>query len=879
MSTSGGSHISVIRNSASQTDPDSLSAFVKLDTNASAYCDIVWNESLVRFEIDLGPLDSSNAQGCTTYQQLRENVDSLEQLSQSTTTVVKLQHILHGLNQLITFMDLLMGLECIQLAGTSIVWGILDVLLKLSVTSKKFSSFVDMFEETAGNLDRFGDFKFLLKQDASLGCKLIDSLADVVACWVLIIRALRYSTRDAKLDTKWALVEVNHKKYRDSIQARTQHLKDKSEAHHVKHITSHTKHGFLIRDLEKLTTGFVQSTDMFASDGHIVPCRNNIPYPQNPHFCFRQKELDAIRSALDHDPGDIKFRTFAVWGMGGIGKPQLALAYAREREAKGVPVILWVNSETQIDIYQSFTNIAELLELEDRKMSVEWLLVFDNVENPDLIRICLPVSPKGPVLITSRADIVAVDPASQGIEIDVFTKDEGAEFLRSIIKRKSYSETENQPPVQLAERLGGLPLALNLMATQIRTKRAKISVFLHNYEADFERYHKTPEKGVQNTYYRHSLETVYRTSFLSLHGGSIPLLGVFCFVAPDGVPEEIFKPVQVQSGIPELEFCHQSSEFEDVIEQLTSVSLIGRDPDTETFRVHRLMQEQYRIWAGPEGRRKCFLMAAKLLCQAFPRYLMECGAWSQFRILINVAFDVCEDKTSIEYAHLLMSAASVEYESGKAKNALSLIDRAMEIRKDLLPPDHEEIANLYNNYANIYLTREVTPESLNAAEQTLLRALEIDMKKDKFERNKILHTRQLNLTTTYIHANNFEKAEHHVAEAQRFAVNHFGPKSHFWASGESKRGNIMFQQHKFEEAKKHFQNAHEVYLKANENHPSTSSAEMKLGDVAMEQNRVDDAIKLYEQAHLKFQMNEIEKGDRGDSARAIWKLSKAYEKK
>jgi tetratricopeptide (TPR) repeat protein len=160
---------------------------------------------------------------------------------------------------------------------------------------------------------------------------------------------------------------------------------------------------------------------------------------------------------------------------------------------------------------------------------------------------------------------------------------------------------------------------------------------------------------------------------------------------------------------------------------------------------------------------------------------MECGAWSQFRMLIKVAFEVCEDKESIEYAHLIMSAASVECESGNAKNAYPFIDKAMEIRKRLLPPDHEELANLYHNYANIHLTYEVTPKTIDGAKRTLHKALEIDMTKPEIERNKILHLRHLVLALTYTLDGDYDQAWTHIDNAQRYAVETFGPKCHFWA--------------------------------------------------------------------------------------------------
>ena len=109
-----------------------------------------------------------------------------------------------------------------------------------------------------------------------------------------------------------------------------------------------------------------------------LPC-HFIPLPDNPRFTARENELSFIHESLDHKPTSLQHRECALWGTGGIGKTQLALAYAYERKEDGkVPAILWVNSETQLDIYQSFLEIASMLDLDgasDRSESTNLFVV------------------------------------------------------------------------------------------------------------------------------------------------------------------------------------------------------------------------------------------------------------------------------------------------------------------------------------------------------------------------------------------------------------------------------------------------------------------------------------------------------------------------
>ncbi len=109
-------------------------------------------------------------------------------------------------------------------------------------------------------------------------------------------------------------------------------------------------------------------------------------------------------------------QTEAISGLGGIGKTQTALEYAhRYRENYGA--VLWVTAETEQTLNTGFSDIARILELAEkdgdpyqRKAIVHWLqsqqhwlLIFDNADNPDLLRDFLPRQHRGDVLLTSRA--------------------------------------------------------------------------------------------------------------------------------------------------------------------------------------------------------------------------------------------------------------------------------------------------------------------------------------------------------------------------------------------------------------------------------------------------------------------------------------------
>lgn len=122
------------------------------------------------------------------------------------------------------------------------------------------------------------------------------------------------------------------------------------------------------------------------------PKRHFIPFQENKDFFPRDDVLPLMRACLDHDPAEKHQRSMLLWGIGGIGKTQLALAYAYERMDQGLKTILWISSETTDTILQSFTEISVKMKLpgavdggqheNNRGLLLEWLR---NSRQSDLI--------------------------------------------------------------------------------------------------------------------------------------------------------------------------------------------------------------------------------------------------------------------------------------------------------------------------------------------------------------------------------------------------------------------------------------------------------------------------------------------------------------
>ena len=154
------------------------------------------------------------------------------------------------------------------------------------------------------------------------------------------------------------------------------------------------------------------------------------------HFVGRDENITEICEALQYDGSR---KTAVVHGLGGMGKTQLALAYA-QRHKDEYSAVFWVNSKDADTLKQGYAAaarriycdhpslvhlkaVAEGSDLDEAAEAVRrwlssagndrWLVIYDNYDTPKLpghnklgtfdIRPFLPEADHGAILITTRS--------------------------------------------------------------------------------------------------------------------------------------------------------------------------------------------------------------------------------------------------------------------------------------------------------------------------------------------------------------------------------------------------------------------------------------------------------------------------------------------
>ena len=167
-----------------------------------------------------------------------------------------------------------------------------------------------------------------------------------------------------------------------------------------------------------------------------------------------------------------------VCGMRGVGKSQLAAAYARECEKAGWSFVAWMDASSREALVAGLAGLAVDMGIDDGKGDPDAaacrcvnrlnsgegdrLLVFDNVDDFDDLAGLVPRSDGLRVLVTTTVASPG-DNAGCLIAVGAFMRPQSVDFIR---ERTGVDDTDGA--ARLAEALGDLPVALAQAAATIK---------------------------------------------------------------------------------------------------------------------------------------------------------------------------------------------------------------------------------------------------------------------------------------------------------------------------------------------------------------------------------------------------------------------------
>jgi transcriptional regulator with XRE-family HTH domain len=267
----------------------------------------------------------------------------------------------------------------------------------------------------------------------------------------------------------------------------------------------------------------------------------NIP-ARNLAFTGREDLLAAVRERLQAGHAAV---VQALYGMGGVGKTQLAAEYAH-RFAGSYALAWWINAEQSGLIGDQVAGLGKMLGcipagaaneavraavLTELRQRDRWLLIFDNAEVPADVAPWLP-GDGGHVLITSREH--GWDEVATPVEVGVLSRAESIEMVQRRVPRLTKADAD-----RLGSELGDLPLALAQAAGFMADTGMLASQYLGLLQT---RAGQLLDRGAPGSYPRSlAAATALTADRLTDHDPAAAELASLCaFLAPEPIPEYLF---------------------------------------------------------------------------------------------------------------------------------------------------------------------------------------------------------------------------------------------------------------------------------------------------------------------------------------------------
>jgi hypothetical protein len=348
----------------------------------------------------------------------------------------------------------------------------------------------------------------------------------------------------------------------------------------------------------------IQVNNFYARSTPPTPQRLAVGnVPQAPlAFQPRADLMAALRAA---GPGVAIVRS--VSGMRGVGKTQVAAAYARECINAEWRLVAWVNAEDTAELLSGLAVVADRLEISRPDASLEelgalvrerlqadgenCLLVLDNATALAPLRRYIPAAGKAQVVITSTSLLRL----GVSVPVDVFAEDEAIEFLAE--------RTGNSDPggsADLSRELGYLPLALAQAAAVITAQHLPYQRYLDRLRdlplADY--LIPTDDDPYPRGLAQSVVLSIDALTATGQAGLCLTLLDLIALLSPVGVSRDLLNAAGPAGALPT---SADSTAIDAALGQLATASLLTFSADDATVTAHRLVTRVIRERHASDG--------------------------------------------------------------------------------------------------------------------------------------------------------------------------------------------------------------------------------------------------------------------------------------
>ncbi|KAJ7437600.1 P-loop containing nucleoside triphosphate hydrolase protein, partial [Mycena galericulata] len=332
--------------------------------------------------------------------------------------------------------------------------------------------------------------------------------------------------------------------------------------------------------------------------------------PPSRIFHGRQDILDKMYHFFTSNIGTQHI--YVLHGLGGAGKTQIALKFVNESSSR-FSNIFFIDTSTSATIETVLKNIAVMKHSGDSQQDgllwltsqvEEWLLVFDNADDPSInLHDFIPQCNHGNVIITSRNPGLRVYAAESHSHVAEMEEDDAAALLLKSAAQATTVGTK-QIATEIVQALHYLPLAI-VQAGAYISKSQDLDSYLTLYTKN-QAWLLSDKPAQSHDQYAWTVYTTWQMSFNQLKPLAATFLQLCSFLYHQGISQEIFSYASKYrySGLfkeelkEPLEFLSQflgptgewdSLQFLHVTNEVQAYSLISFDAEKKLFSIHPLV--------------------------------------------------------------------------------------------------------------------------------------------------------------------------------------------------------------------------------------------------------------------------------------------------
>ncbi|TPX25061.1 hypothetical protein DIZ76_010510 [Coccidioides immitis] len=651
------------------------------------------------------------------------------------------------------------------------------------------------------------------------------------------------------------------------------------------------------KDIENAIQRFQQSSPL--PEAEPLDSEFTVPFDltgirYTAQFIGRVSELAQLRELLLSNEFNRR-KVVVLQGLGGIGKTQLAIEFAR-RYQESFSSIFWISGKTREMLLHSLASVTRRLAsdqndeaiVEDMKDSKgiekrakealnwfalkgnnKWLIIFDNVDKDPSgeveddeafpVEDFFPGADQGAIIITTR--LRQLQELGDFIHLRTMAQDDALELLAASGKSSVFKDENddwNSETLELIKKLDGLPLAIVLAGSYISRTGMKVARYAQLYSEEWGRLQgKRGPRDYSNGNLSTSLTISYREIARTDQLAATLLLFLSSFDNQD-IWYGLLEHGKSGWDAPEWfeEIVSDEVNFYTVIGTLSDYSFVEKKENAEGYSMHPVVQQWCQGYLkSAKNCKSIYIAAFACICNAIPSTNEQKFWILQQRLLPHANrllpffqenFSVLECLNDSKILEVVSRLGQLYTEQGKLAQAEVVLRRTLEKQEKILGADHLSTLDTVRYLAQLYwdLTK------LAEAEAMILRALKGKEKVLDQSDTEILRLMNSLGAVLYLQER-FDEAEvmyQRVIEANDNRKS--GQDDIAAVKATNNLGGIRSTQGRVEDAKKLFRKSHEMARKTlGPDHTLTLKSLFNLAVIYHREKNLDEAEKIHQQVY------------------------------